>query len=287
MARRYHHVSGAPERFRIITFEGAFHGRTLATIAAAGQPKLVDGFGPMMDGFDHVPFGDLDAVRAAITDETAGILFEPIQGEGGIRALEPEMLRELREIADEAGILLLLDEVQCGMGRTGKLFAHEWAGIAPDIMASAKGIGGGFPLGAFMATEKAASGMTAGTHGSTYGGNPLAMAVGNAVLDIVLEDGFLEGVQQTSSRMKQGLEALKDSHPDEIEEVRGKGLMLGLKLRRSPGEMIDALREEHMLAVGAGDNTLRLLPPLIIDEDDITEALVRLDKAFSSLEGKE
>ncbi len=287
MARRYHSANGAPERYRLITFEGAFHGRTLATIAAAGQDKLLNGFGPPVEGFDHVPFGDMDAVHEAIGPETAGILFEPIQGEGGIRALAPEILRELREIADEAGILLLLDEIQCGMGRTGKLFAHEWADITPDILAAAKGIGGGFPLGAILATEKAATPMTTGSHGSTYGGNPLAMAVGNAVLDIVLSDGFLTHVEQMANQMRQGLEGLKDAHPDIIEEVRGRGLMMGLKLRRTPAEMIDALRDEHMLAVGAGDNVLRLLPPLVVGEDESSEALARLDKACATLESEE
>jgi acetylornithine/N-succinyldiaminopimelate aminotransferase len=288
MARRYHYGAGAPERWRLITFEGAFHGRTLATIAAAGQEKLLKGFGPPVEGFDHVPFGDLDAVRAAIGPETAGILFEPIQGEGGIRALSPEQLRELREIADEAGILLVLDEVQCGMGRTGKLFAYEWAGIEPDILAAAKGIGGGFPLGAILASEKAAGAMTAGSHGSTYGGNPLAMAVGNAVLDLVLEEGFLERVRQMANQMRQGLEGLKDAHEGLIEEVRGVGLLLGLKLRRSePAALIERLREEHMLAVGAGDNVVRLLPPLVVSEDEISEALARLDKACAALEDAE
>lgn len=287
MMRRFHHGQGAPERYRLITFEGAFHGRTLATIAAAGQAKLLDGFGPPVEGFDHVPFADLDAVRNAIGPETAGILLEPIQGEGGVRAFAPEMLRELREIADDAGLLLILDEVQCGMGRTGKLFAHEWAGITPDIMAVAKGIGGGFPLGAILATERAAGAMTTGSHGSTFGGNPLAMAVGNAVLDIVLADGFLEHVQQMANQMRQGLEGLKDTHPGIIEEIRGVGLMLGVKLRRSPAEMIDALRAQHMLAVGAGENVLRLLPPLIVGETEISEALGRLDKACAALESEE
>jgi len=288
MTRRYHYGAGAPERWRIITFEGAFHGRTLATISAAGQEKLLKGFGPAVEGFDNVPFGDLDAVREAIGPETAGILLEPVQGEGGIRAFTPEQLRELREIADEAGILLIFDEVQCGMGRTGKLFAYEWSGIAPDILAAAKGIGGGFPLGAFMASEKAASAMTAGSHGSTYGGNPLAMAVGNAVLDVVLEEGFLEHVRQMANQMRQGLEGLKDAHEELIEEVRGAGLMMGLKLRRSePAALIDALRAEQMLAVGAGDNVVRLLPPLVVNETEISEALARLDKACAALGTKE
>ncbi len=287
MSRRYHDGAGNPERYRIITFEGAFHGRTFATIAAGAKEKLTKGFGPMMEGFDQVPFGDLDAVRAAIGPETAGILFEPIQGEGGIRALTPETLRRLREITNEAGILLILDEVQCGMGRTGKLFAHEWAGVAPDILAAAKGIGGGFPLGAILATEKAARAMTTGSHGSTYGGNPLAMAVGNAVLDIVLADDFLSHVQQMANQMRQGLEGLKDTHPGIIEDVRGVGLMLGVKLRCGPAQMIAALRDERMLAVGAGEGVLRLLPPLVVSEDEISEALARIDKACGALEQNE
>ncbi|MBI1385366.1 MAG: acetylornithine/succinylornithine family transaminase [Rhizobiales bacterium] len=279
MARRYHHVSGAPERYRIVTFEGSFHGRTLATIAAAKQKKLVDGFGPMMDGFDQVPFGDLAALEAAIGPETAGILIEPIQGEGGIRVVPAADLAAMRTIADRHGVLLLLDEVQCGMGRTGRLFAHEWAGITPDILASAKGIGGGFPLGACLATAEAAKGMTAGTHGSTYGGNPLAMAVGNAVLDVLLEPGFLEEVVRKGQFMRQGLAALEDAYGDVIAEVRGQGLMLGLKLHVPNGEFIGAMLGEHILAVPAGENVVRLLPPLIVGEDEMREALARIERA--------
>ena len=215
MARKYHAAKGHPERYRLITFEGAFHGRTLATIAAGGQAKYLEGFGPKVEGFDQVPFGDFEALKAAIGPETAGILIEPIQGEGGVRPVPPEDLRAMRALCDEHGILLVLDEVQCGIGRTGKLFAHEWAGITPDIMAVAKGIGGGFPLGACLATENAAQGMTAGTHGSTYGGNPLATAVGNAVLDVVLEKGFLDNVLQRSLGLKQKLARLKDEHPSD------------------------------------------------------------------------
>ncbi len=287
MARRYHNANGAPERYRVVTFEGGFHGRTLATIAAAGQAKLIDGFGPVVEGFDHVPFGDMDALRSAIGPETAAIMCEPIQGEGGIRALGSDKLRELREVADEAGILLILDEVQTGMGRTGKLFAHEWAGIAPDILASAKGIGGGFPLGAVLATKRVGAAMTPGSHGSTYGGNPLAMAVGNAVLDIVLGEGFLDHVNKIANQARQGLEGLKDSHPDIIEDVRGQGLMMGIKLRREPAEMMNALREQNMLAVGAGDNVLRLLPPLVVSEEEMSKALSMLDQACSALESEE
>jgi acetylornithine/N-succinyldiaminopimelate aminotransferase len=283
MARKYHASQGAPERFRLITFEGAFHGRTLATIAAGGQEKYLDGFGPKVDGFDAVAFGDMAAVEAAITDATAGILIEPIQGEGGLRPCPPEFLRALRQLCDARGLLLVLDEVQTGVGRTGKLFAHEWAGITPDIMAIAKGIGGGFPLGACLATERAAQGMTAGTHGSTFGGNPLATAVGNAVLDVVLADGFLAEVQHKGLLLKQKLAALKDQHADIIEEVRGAGLMLGLKCRVANTKLQQAALEQKLLVIGAGQNVVRLLPPLVISEDDIQEAIARLDRACTVL----
>ncbi|AYG65125.1 MULTISPECIES: aspartate aminotransferase family protein [unclassified Rhizobium] len=278
-ARRYQFAKGHPEKFHIITFEGAFHGRTIATIAAGGQEKYIEGFGPKAPGFDQVPFGDLDAVRAAITDATAAILIEPVQGEGGIRPATNEFLRGLREICDEHGLLLVLDEVQCGVGRTGKLFAHEWAGIKPDIMAVAKGIGGGFPLGACLATAEAASGMKAGTHGSTYGGNPLAMAVGNAVLDIVLADGFLQHVRDIALVFRQGLASLKDRFPDIIEDVRGEGLMLGIKAAIPQADLLQAIRAEHLLGVPAGDNVIRLLPPLVVTADEAREGLARLDRA--------
>ncbi|KAA1185831.1 aspartate aminotransferase family protein [Rhizobium tropici] len=278
-ARRYQFAKGHPEKFHIITFEGAFHGRTIATIAAGGQEKYIEGFGPKAPGFDQVQFGDLDAVRAAITDATAAILIEPVQGEGGIRAATNEFLRGLREISDEHGLLLILDEVQCGVGRTGKLFAHEWAGIKPDIMAVAKGIGGGFPLGACLATAEAASGMKAGTHGSTYGGNPLAMAVGNAVLDIVLADGFLQHVRDIALVFRQGLASLKDRFPDIIEDVRGEGLMLGIKAAIPQAELLQAIRAEHLLGVPAGDNVIRLLPPLVVTADEAREGLARLERA--------
>ncbi|MFK8253674.1 aspartate aminotransferase family protein [Ancylobacter terrae] len=284
MARRYHFASGHPERTRIITFEGAFHGRTLATIAAGGNAKYLEGFGPAMPGFDQVPFGDLAAVKAAITPETGAILIEPVQGEGGVRAAPWPFLRELRALCDQHGLLLILDEVQCGVGRTGKLFAHEWAGITPDIMAVAKGIGGGFPVGACLATEEAAKGMTAGTHGSTYGGNPLAMSVANAVLDVVLADGFLDQVQATALRLKQRLAELKDRHPAIIAEVRGEGLLLGLRTLVPNGEVVNALRAEGMLGVGAADNVVRLLPPLNIGEAEIDAAFTRIDAACAKLE---
>ncbi|MCJ8142757.1 aspartate aminotransferase family protein [Ancylobacter sp. A5.8] len=284
MARKYQYVSGHPERNRIITFEGAFHGRTLATIAAGGNAKYLEGFGPALPGFDQVPFGDLDAVKAAIGPETAAILVEPVQGEGGVRAAPWAFLRALRALADEHGLLLVLDEVQCGVGRTGKLFAHEWAGITPDVMAVAKGIGGGFPVGACLATEEAAKGMTAGTHGSTYGGNPLAMSVANAVLDIVLQDGFLENVRATSGRLRQRLAELKDRHPAIIGEIRGEGLLLGVRTLVPNGEMVDAMRAEGMLGVGAAENVVRLLPPLNIGEAEIDAAFTRLDAACGRLE---
>lgn len=282
-ARRHFFVNGQPERYRIITMEGAFHGRTLATIAAGGQAKYLEGFGPKAPGFDQVPFGDLDAFKAAITDETAAILIEPLQGEGGVRTLEPEWLRALRDLCDESGILLVLDEVQSGVGRTGKLFAHEWAGITPDIMAIAKGIGGGFPMGACLATAEAADGMTAGTHGTTFGGNPLAMAVGNAVLDVVLADGFLDHIRDIARVMSQGLAAIKDRYPDLVTEIRGQGLMIGIKCAKSNTDMVQAFRNEHLLSVPAGDNVVRLLPPLILSAEEAREGLNRMEAALDML----
>ncbi|MFN3317591.1 MAG: aspartate aminotransferase family protein [Allorhizobium sp.] len=285
-ARRYHFSKGHPEKFHIITMEGAFHGRTIATIAAGGQEKYLEGFGPKAPGFDQVPFGDLEAVKAAISDATAAILVEPVQGEGGIRPIPVEMLRALRDLCDEHGLLLILDEVQCGVGRTGKLFAHEWAGITPDLMAVAKGIGGGFPLGACLATEEAAYGMKAGTHGSTYGGNPLGMAVGNAVLDVVLEDGFLENVRDTALVFRQGLASLKDRFPDVIEDVRGEGLMLGLKAKVPNTELLMAMRDEHLLGVPAGDNVIRLLPPLTVTAEEARDGIARIEQAAEHIRAK-
>ncbi|QFR34342.1 aspartate aminotransferase family protein [Ancylobacter sp. TS-1] len=284
MARKYHSANGQPERARIITFEGAFHGRTLATIAAGGNPKYLEGFGPAMPGFDQVPFGDFEAVKAALTPETGAILIEPVQGEGGVRTAPWAFLRALRALCDEHGLLLILDEVQCGVGRTGKFFAHEWAGITPDIMAVAKGIGGGFPVGACLATEEAARGMTAGTHGSTYGGNPLAMSVANAVLDVVLADGFLDAVLANATRLRQRLAELKDRHPAVIAEVRGEGLLLGLRTLVPNTELIAAMREEHMLAPAAADNVVRLLPPLTIGAAEIDAAFDKLDAACTRIE---
>jgi acetylornithine/N-succinyldiaminopimelate aminotransferase len=286
-ARRYHYQAGHPERWRIVSFEGAFHGRTIATIAAGGQAKYLEGFGPKVDGFDQVPFEDMEALKAAITDETAALLIEPIQGEGGIRIVAPEFLRALRKLCDDNDILLILDEVQSGMGRTGKLFAHEWAGIEPDIMAVAKAIGGGFPMGACLATEKAASGMVPGVHGTTYGGNPLAMAVGNAVLDVMLEDDFLEGVRDKANRLKQGLASIVDRYPDVLEEVRGEGLMLGLRCKVQNIALVKELYANHMLTVPAGDNVVRLLPPLNSTDDDIGIALERIETAAANLSEKQ
>ncbi len=283
MARKYHTAEGAPERFRLITFEGAFHGRTLATIAAGGQAKHLQGFGPPVDGFDQVPLGDIDAVQAAIGKETAGILIEPLQGEGGIRTVPWRFLRDLRKIADNESVLLILDEVQSGMGRTGKLYAYEWADIEPDIMAVAKGIGSGFPLGACLASKEAAKGMTAGTHGSTFGGNPLAMAVGNAVLDVILEQDFLDHIQSMSLFLRQKLAQLVDDYPDILEEVRGEGLMLGLKCKIDATDVVTALTEQKLLTVPAGENVVRLLPPLIIGEDEIREACESISSACAVL----
>ena len=285
-ARKYHSANGAPERYRIITFEGAFHGRTLATMAAGGQEKILAGFGPKTDGFDQVPFGDLAAAKAAIGPETAGILVEPIQGEGGVRVAEHAFLKGLRKLCDDAGILLLMDEVQCGMGRTGKLFAHQWTDVTPDVMGVAKGIGGGFPLGAFLATAEAAKGMVAGSHGTTYGGNLMAMAAGNAVADTILADGFLEHVQQVANRMKQGLASISDRFPTVFKGVRGTGLMLGLECVMVNGDVVAALRDQGLLTVPAGDNVVRILPPLVIGDAEIDEGLGMIETAATALAEK-
>lgn len=285
LARRYHFANGQPERTRIITFKGAFHGRTLATIAAAGNEKYLEGFGEPAPGFDVLPFGDHDAIEKAITEKTAAIMIEPVQGEGGIRAVPPQCLKGLRELCDKHGLLLIFDEVQCGLGRSGKLFAYEWAGVHPDVMAIAKGIGGGFPVGAFIASAEAAKGMVPGTHGSTFGGNPLAMAVGNAVLDEVLSPGFLDHVQQMALRFKQQLASLKDAHPDLIEDVRGVGLLMGVKFKAAvpAGDVVKACMSEKFLTVGAGDNVMRVMPPLNVTEAEIGEATQRLSKALKQV----
>jgi len=282
-ARKYHAVGGQPERFRIVTFEGAFHGRTLATLAAGGQQKYLEGFGPPLEGFDQVPFADLDAVKRKLGPETAAILIEPIQGEGGVRVASPQILKELRALCDQHGVLLVLDEVQTGIGRTGELFAYQRAGIAPDIMAIAKAIGGGFPLGACLATGEAAKGMTPGTHGSTFGGNPLAMAAGNAVLDVVLAPGFLDRVRRTAILFKQRLAELKDRHPAVIAEVRGEGLLLGLRALTPSAELVDELRAEKLLTAASGENVVRLLPPLIIGQAEIAEAVAMIDRACTRI----
>jgi acetylornithine/N-succinyldiaminopimelate aminotransferase len=284
VARKHHAASGHPERYRIITFEGAFHGRTLATLAAGGNKKYLDGFGPVAEGFDQVPFGDLKAVKRVIGPETAAILIEPIMGEGGVRVIPNQFLQGLRGLCDEHGLLLMFDEVQTGVGRTGRFFAYERTGVKPDILALAKGLGGGFPVGACLATADAGKGMTPGTHGSTFGGNPLAMAVGNAVVDVLLAPGFLEGVRKKALLMRQRLAEVHDRHGDVIAEVRGEGLLLGLRTNVPNGDLVDALRAEHVLAVAAGDNVVRLLPPLVISESEISEGMERLDRAASAIE---
>ena len=285
MARRYWWDKGDPDRIEIVTVEGAFHGRSTGAIAASGAEKMVKGFGPLMPGFVHVPAGDFEALKAAVTGRTAAVLLEPILGEGGIRAIPPEELREIRALCDATGALLILDEVQCGMGRTGRLFAHELAGVAPDIMMVAKGIGGGFPLGAVLASEAAGRAMVAGTHGSTYGGNPLACAVGAKVMEIVTAPGFLDEVRRKAGLFRQRLEGLVAAHPDVFEGVRGEGLMLGLKCKVAPGDLVTAGYAAGILTVPAADNVLRILPPLTISDDEIAEAVARLDKAAASLAG--
>jgi acetylornithine/N-succinyldiaminopimelate aminotransferase len=281
MARKYHSTCGAPERYRIITFTGAFHGRTLAAIAAGGDEKKIEGFGPKVDGFDTVPFGERDALEAALTGAHGAIMIEPVQGEGGVRPVPDEFLRYLRELCDARGMLLILDEVQCGIGRTGKLYAHEWAGITPDILAAAKGLGGGFPVGACLATERPAAALAAGSHGSTFGGNPLAMAVGNAVLDIILADGFLDAVTGTGGYLRERLEELAARHHNAVEEVRGRGLMLGMKVRGDNRALVSVLRSQGLLTVGASDNVIRLLPPLTIGTEHADEAVDILDRTLS------
>jgi len=283
MARKYHAVSGRPERFRIITFEGAFHGRTLAALAATGNKKYLEGFGPPVEGFDQVPYNDIEAVKKAIGPATAGILIEPVMGEGGVRVVPHSFLRALRELCDQHGLLLIFDEIQTGIGRTGALFSYQLSGVEPDIMTLAKALGGGFPIGAFLGTAEAAKGMTPGTHGSTFGGNPLAVAVANAVLDEVMADGFLEGVKQKTLKLKQRLAELKDRHASVIAEVRNEGLLIGLRLVPPVAEMVDALRAEKMVAPAAGDNVLRLLPPLIIGDEEIAFAVDAIDRACQRL----
>ena len=282
-ARKYQSASGRPERYRMITFEGAFHGRTLATLAAGGQKKYLDGFGPVVDGFDQVPFADLEATKRAVGPQTAAILIEPIMGEGGVRVVPNEFLRALRRLCDEHGLLLVFDEVQTGIGRTGELFAYQRCGVTPDIMALAKALGGGFPLGACLATSEAAKGMTTGTHGSTFGGNPLAMAAASALLDVVLADGFLERVRRVSLVLKQKLAEIKDRYPTIIAELRGEGLLVGLRAAVPSAELVDELRAEKMITAAAGDNVVRFLPPLIVSEEEVAEAVRRLERACARI----
>lgn len=284
MARKYHYEKGQPERIEILTFEGAFHGRSTGAIAAAGSEKMVKGFGPLMPGFRQLKWGDHDAIRAAITDQTCAVMIEPVQGEGGIRIVPDQCLKGLRDLCDATGTLLIFDEVQCGMGRSGKLFAHEWSGIAPDIMMVAKGIGGGFPLGAVLATEDAARGMVAGSHGSTYGGNPLACAVGAKVMEIVSDDAFLAEVNRKAALFRQGLESLVAGHPKVFEAVRGEGLILGLKCVATNTDIVKAGYAQGLLTVPAADNVIRLLPALNIPDGDIATALTLLDKAATMVE---
>jgi acetylornithine/N-succinyldiaminopimelate aminotransferase len=282
-ARRYHFVSGNPERRQIITFAGAFHGRTLATLAATGNPKYLEGFGPTPEGFVQLPLGDLKAVEKAITPETAAIMIEPIQGEGGVRLVPGQFLRDLRALADRHGLLLIFDEVQTGTGRTGKLFACEWSGVRPDIMPVAKGIGGGFPIGACLATAEAAKGMTPGTHGSTFGGNPLAMAVGAAVIETITAPGFLDHVREMGLYLKQRLASVVDAHPTVVAEVRGEGLLVGVRCLAPVGDVVTAMRDNNLLGVAAGENVVRLIPPLIVTAAEIDEAAARFDKALAAL----
>lgn len=284
MARKYWYEKGQPEKTGIVTFSGSFHGRSNGAIAAAGSEKMTKGFGPLLPGFHHVEWGDTEGLHAAIDETVGAIMVEPVQGEGGIRVMPDAELKALRALCDEKGLLLVLDEVQCGIGRTGRLFAHEWAGITPDIMMVAKGIGGGFPLGAVLATAEAASGMTAGTHGSTYGGNPLGCAVGCAVMDHVAEPAFLDEVSRKAGFLRQKLEGLVAAHPDIFEEVRGLGLMMGLKCRVAPADVVKAGYAAELITVPAADNVVRLLPPLTISEDELAEAVTRLETAATALE---
>jgi acetylornithine/N-succinyldiaminopimelate aminotransferase len=280
VARKYQSQTGHPERYRVIGCNGSFHGRSFATLAAAGAEAYLKGFGPVMDGFDHVAFNNLNEMRSAVTDQTAAILVEPVQGEGGVRAPSADYLKGLRAICDEFGLLLVFDEVQCGMGRSGKLFAHEWGGIAPDVMAVAKALGNGFPIGACLATEAAAIGMVPGTHGSTFGGNPLAVAAGNAVMDTMLEPGFFDSVQRKSRLLSSGLEALVAAYPKLFAELRGSGLLLGIRCQQglTAGDFVAALRANGLLALTAGENVLRLLPPLVVGDAEIAEGLGILNK---------
>src|SRR5579863_780835 len=283
ITRKYQAAKGRPERYRVVTLEGAFHGRTLATLAATGAAKYLEGFGPPVDGFDQVGLGDLDAVKRAIGPQTAGILIEPLQGEGGVRAAPHAFYKALRQLCDDSGLLLIFDEVQTGMGRTGDLFAYKRLGVVPDVMPLAKALGGGFPIGACLATADAAAGMTPGSHGSTFGGNPLAVAAANAVLDVMQKPGFFDHVQKMSLLLKQKLASVVDRHPSVLSEVRGEGLLIGVKAVVPSADLVTALRGQNLLTVGAGENVVRLLPPLIVTEAEIEEAVQRLDRACTAL----
>ena len=283
ITRRHHAAKGHPERYRIVTFEGAFHGRTLGTLAATGSAKYLEGFGPPLDGFDQVALGDLEAVKKAIGPQTAGILIEPLQGEGGVRAAPHAFFRALRELCDDKGLLLIFDEVQTGMGRTGDLFAYKRIGVVPDVIPLAKALGGGFPIGACLASANAAEGMTPGSHGSTFGGNPLAIAAANAVLDVMLKPGFFEHARKMSLLLKQKLASVVDRHPGVLAEVRGEGLLIGLKAVVPSADLVAALRDEKLLTVGAGENVVRFLPPLIVTESEIEESVSRLERACARL----
>jgi acetylornithine/N-succinyldiaminopimelate aminotransferase len=286
MARRYHFVNGAPERFHIVSFEGAFHGRTMAAINAGGNEKYLEGFGPRMPGFDQVPLGDLDALKKVIGPQTAALIIEPLQGEGGVRTMTPEYLRQLRKLCDDNGLLLIFDEIQTGLGRTGKFFAYDWLGFAPDIMTVAKALGGGFPVGAVLATADAAKGMTVGTHGTTYGGNPLAMAVSNTAIDMILAPGFLDHVNKIANYLHQQLGALVAGHPGLFESVRGQGLMIGVKMKTPSADFIAAARANGLVVLPAGDNVVRLLPPLTLSEDEAREGMELLSKTASQLDAQ-
>ena len=287
LTRRHHAAKGSPERYRIVTFDGAFHGRTLATLAATGSAKYLEGFGPPLDGFDQVPLGDLDAVKKTIGPHTAGILIEPLQGEGGVRSAPHAFFKALRQLCDDRGLLLIFDEVQTGMGRTGDLFAYKRIGVVPDVMPLAKALGGGFPIGACLATGEAAAGMTPGSHGSTFGGNPLAVAAANAVLDVMLKPGFFEHVQKMSLLLKQKLASVVDRHPGVLTEVRGEGLLVGVKAVVPSGDLVNALRGEKLLTVSAGDNVVRFLAPLIVTEAEIDESVQMLERACVALSGNQ
>ena len=286
IARKYQSARGAPERIDVITFEGAFHGRTYAAVTAGGNPNYYEGFGPKLPGYITVPFGDIDALKAAVGPTTAAILLEPVQGEGGGRAVDDSMLRLMRELCDREDALLMYDEIQCGMGRTGKLFAYEWSGVAPDVMCVAKALGGGFPVGACLATRRAAAAMTVGTHGSTYGGNPMAMAVALAAFDEIDRPEMLQHVRDVSGYFNQQLSGLKDRYPDVIQEIRGKGLLIGLKLIPNNRDFMAMARDAQLLIAGGGENCVRLLPPLIITQDEAREAIEKLEQTCEAARAK-